>query len=390
MDPLNENPVTPAPAGLPFPLRVFIVFASSLCAGAGFGLTLWALPTVAPQQIVETTVRDTQQALETMLSTEKPCTPSPIGFDDPCEAPSGHTEAGTLDEYAGGVPTEEEPAVPAITDAGKKILLEGNQVLVIEEPLPAQIPKPTPTKPKPVQKQVSQPPKKVPATQTPQAPVAQPKPQPTKPQAIAQTNIVTPPVTQSPLTPVPQCTRNTSYVPAGALPLNPNGQPFQLTIEQPSYYTVYGRSPLEVRRQMAQCTPVQGGYDAVTHWWYRYSYNYNQKANGLCGISDVTLVLHITFLFPYFKDDGDNAGLTAQWSRYFTNLQTHEFGHRDITVQNAQSALAAIQAFPDAPCENIVQTVNAYADAQLDVIQQKNTGYDAQTRHGETQGAVFP
>jgi predicted secreted Zn-dependent protease len=321
-----------------------------------------------------------------MLNTEEPCTPSPIGFDDPCEAQSAHTDVETLDEHAGGVPAEEEPTESAITDEGK-ILLGNNKILQIEEPQPAKkietpVQKKQPAQPKQQPPQKKQQEKKA-------APAVAPQTQPHQ-QPIAVTNIVVPQVTQSALTPVPQCTRNTSYVPAGALPINQNGQAFQLTIEQPSYYTVYGRSPLEVRRQMAQCTPVQGGYDAVTHWWYRYSYNYNQKPNGLCGISDVTLVLHITFLFPFFKDSGDNATLTAQWNRYFTNLQTHEFGHRDITVQNAQSALAAIQAFPDAPCENIVQTVNAYADAQLDVIQQKNTGYDAQTRHGETQGAVFP
>ncbi len=389
MDPLNETEAPQPHVELPFALRVFIVFAASLCAGAGFGLTLWALPTVAPQSIVETTVRDTQQALETILSTE-PCTPSRIGFADPCHTDTDHAPEGVVDEHAGGTITEEATETP-ITETGKKILLDGDKTLILEEPTPKQTP-PAPAQkslPQKKNEQQTPAPKKEVAKKTPQ-PVVQAPAVTQTPQQIPTTYTLPPPVTQSAPAPVPQCTRNTSYVPAGALPIHPNGQAFQLTVEQPSYYTVYGRSPLEVRRQMAQCTTVQGGFDAVTHWWYRYSYNYQEKQNGLCGISDVTLVLHISFLFPFFKDDGSNASLTAQWNRYFTNLQTHEFGHRDITVQHAQNALAAIQAFPDAPCQNIVQTVNAYADAQLDVIQQRNAAYDAETRHGETQGAVFP
>ena len=386
MDPLNEIETPPQHhVELPFALRVFIVFAASLCAGAGFGLTLWALPTVAPQSIVETTIRDTQQALETILSTE-PCTPSEIGFADPCTSDSPHAhEEGVIDEHAGGTIPEEKTETP-ITESGKKILLDGGQTLIIETPTPKAAPKKTPPAPK-TEKTAPALVKDTPKQQKQPTPL--PTTQPTL-QPITSSYTLPPPVAQSAPKQVPQCTRNTSYVPAGGLPINPNGQAFQLTVDAPSYYTVYGRTPLEVRRQMAQCTTVQGGFDAVTHWWYRYSYNYYQKENGLCAIKDVTLVLHISFLFPFFKDDGENPSLTAEWNRYFANLQTHEYGHRDITIAHAQSALAAIQAFPDSPCANVVQSVNAYADAQLDVIQQKNASYDAQTRHGETQGAVFP
>ncbi len=382
MDPLDEMPSTrPAPS-LPFALKVFIVFASSVCAGAGFGLTLWALPTVAPQHIVQTVVHDTQKALDTVLSTE-PCSPDTQATNPchPTEDLEGDASAGGVVPVAG----REENADTAITDEGR-ILLQTNKILQIE-----QAPQKTEDK-----KQVQQKPKEVKTPPPVKKPVAQPAPQqpvqqktPPTVEPIS-TFSIQPLIAPAPISSVPQCIRNTSYLPASTLPLNPNGPAFQLTVDEPNYYTVFGRTALEIRRQMAQCTPIQGGFDAVTHWWYRYSYSYYEKDTGLCGIKDVTLVLHITFLFPHWKSDTDNLQLTAQWNQYFTNLETHEFGHRDITIQYAQNALAAIQAFPDASCTNIVQTVNAYADAQLDIIQQRNTSYDAQTGHGSTQGAVFP
>lgn len=388
MDPLDEMPVPrPAPS-IPFALRVFIVFASSICAGAGFGLTLWALPAVAPQRIVETAVHDTQEALNTVLGSE-PCTP-PHTPGSPCATEGMSSDEKESDAHAGGTATEhqdtlDDTSVSAITDAGK-IVLQTNKVLHVEQPVPVkkvdkkELPKPKEQKTVPQQQKTPEK-KTVPQIQQVPAPVV------VQPTTIA---VQQPVVAQPLLQQVPQCTRNSSYLPASTLPLNPNGPAFQLTVEEAKYYTVFGRSALEIRRQMAQCSPIQGGFDAVTHWWYRYGYSYYEKENGLCGVKDVTLVLHITFLFPYWKSDTNDQQLTAHWNSYFSNLQTHEFGHRDITIQYAQSALSAIQAFPDAPCTNIVQSVNAYADAQLDVIQQKNTSYDMQTGHGETQGAVFP
>lgn len=384
MEPLDEAPIPQREASLPFGLRVFIVFASALCGGAGFALTLWALPTVAPKSIVSTVVHDTQEAVSTILDTShNPCTPRTFEPEKPCEEDSdGETDhPGGLEKKKEGLvdsTTRNDVRVPVVTDEGKIVLDSGKTMLVEKAGLPVQKPVEKPAaKPKaqPQQKPVQQP---VKTQEAPKQQATQPTPQP----ITVQETVVH--------APVQQCTRMQSYLPASSLPMNPNGPAFQLTIDDAKYYTVFGRSAQEIRRQMAQCSPIEGGFDAVTHWWYRYAYSYYQNDSGLCEVRDVTLVLHITFLFPYWKDEGLNQQLTAHWNRYFTSLTTHENGHRDITLRYAQQALSAIQAFPPSSCVNIVQTVNAYADAQLDVIQQKNSAYDAETGHGETQGAVFP
>lgn len=390
MDPLDEAPQDRPTPSLPFGLRVFIVFASALCGGAGFALTLWALPSVAPKTMFSTVVHDTQEAVSTILNTSSPCdTSGTSGGGIPCtDTLKDKNETDSEDEVTlEGLLKDEADTVrvPVVTEEGE-IVLNSKKTIVLErvstEPVPQK-----------QEQTVKQP------TQKP-APKAQPKTQPAKvattapteqpQQKTAPVQQPTPQPVQTIDAPTPMCTRIGSYLPASSLPLNPNGQAFQLTVDEPKYYTIYGKTAQEIRKQMAYCTPVEGGYDAATHWWYRYSYNYFEIEGGQCAIKDVKIALHITFLFPAWQDSGSNPQLTSHFNQYYQSLVTHEHGHRDITIQYAQQALAAVEALPPSPCNSIVQTVNAYADAKLQVIQQKNSAYDSETGHGASQGAIFP
>jgi predicted secreted Zn-dependent protease len=356
-------------AQLPLALRVFIVFASSACAGAGFAFALWALPnhTKAPQ--TTRALIEAQQTLQEII---------PVGCTGDCIKKELSREDTTLHATPGGttgpITADEDVFESPFNDTGKHLLVKDAIPTPVQKPVPVAEKKPLPA-PKPV---------------PPKAPVkTAPKPAPAAPTTVA---VVTP-VQQPQQTQqqVPQCSKPSHATPAGPIPMNPNNPGLQLVVDQPQYYTVFGNSAMEIRRQIARCSPVSGGFDAVTNWWYRYSYNYSQKPNGMCSINDVVLAVHVTFLLPQWKDVvGTNTALAQSWKKYSDALHGHEYTHKDIVASSAREALNAIQNFPESPCQNFVQTVNAYADAQLNIIQQRNDEYDRRTNHGAVEGAHFP
>jgi predicted secreted Zn-dependent protease len=355
-------------AKIPFALRVFIVFASSVCAGAGFALVLWSLPLMTPQTAIEKIVADTQGTL-------KEAVPTPCAAHMPCML----TDQESSPETKG-----DDTEIPKETDVVSPIAADKHDLLAQPKALQKPAPKPAP---RPAPKKVTTP-----------KPVAKPKPQNPAQNTVFQKPVVAqapaaPALAPKPTllqVPVRQCTRTNNYALPGPITVDTANPGLKIVVDEPKYYTVYGNTATEIRRQMASCSPVQHGFDAVTNWWYRYSYNYYQKPNGLCAVKDVTIGLHISFLFPYWDSAGAPNALVTQWNRYYSSLKVHEFGHKDITISLAQDALQTLQNMPDQACEQIVQTINATADKKLNTIQRQNDEYDATTNHGGHQGAHFP
>jgi predicted secreted Zn-dependent protease len=382
VNPSNVMGQNDAPRRVPFALRVFIIFSSSVFCGAGFALMLWALPSSGPTKIARLIIEDTQEALNSIFT-------SPCNQND--SAPCGQERAQKIGK---------EPIAPIV----KMVISEPTN----DSPEPTPVPRPhipekkQETKAAPQQRPVinratpSQKPIKVApvftkkiaevAPQKPATKVAVAPPQPAvQKQAPAPAPIETRPPARSTHT----CTRMNSYVPAGPISVDTGNPGLNLVIENPTYYTVYGSSLNEIRRQISACNPL-GQFDAVTNWWYRYVYNYIQNSNGLCTVKDVTLALHITYLLPRWVDEGAPSSVSTQWNRYATNLTTHEHGHKDITVRLAQQTIAALQQFPETPCSEIVSAIDAFANQHLQQIGIQNKQYDAQTDFGATQGARFP
>jgi predicted secreted Zn-dependent protease len=156
-------------------------------------------------------------------------------------------------------------------------------------------------------------------------------------------------------------------------------------------YVVRGATAAAVRQALDRSGPegADGHYDAKTSWKVSWRYPFEKSASG-CRLGPVEVDVGITYVMP--RLEGDVRGpLSRRWRDYLTALQVHEDGHANNGRAAGEAVLEALRALPSRPsCGEldllaretglkIVRSFNALDDA-----------YDARTKHGVTQGAVFP
>jgi len=152
------------------------------------------------------------------------------------------------------------------------------------------------------------------------------------------------------------------------------------------YYEIGGSTANELRAQMNQQGPLDplesARYDARTDWYI--SWTWPGYGSSDCDLSKTTVSYDIKVTVPHWKPASNvDPKLIEQWNRYLNNLSTHEQGHVDSIVKNYPRVKDAIQ-------RSTCLTAEQAAQDMLNTFQQANTAYDVQTKHGETQGAIFP
>jgi predicted secreted Zn-dependent protease len=161
------------------------------------------------------------------------------------------------------------------------------------------------------------------------------------------------------------------------------------------YYPIAGTTASELRSQMNRFGPHDEGedrrYDARTDWRVQWSYRYGMQ-NGLCAMQQVNTQVGITFTLPQWKSSsGAGRSLVQDWQRYMASLQLHEDGHKDHGVAAAQDVQQTLRQLPHATsCAILEANAKAAARAVIQTYNAKDLEYDHTTRHGYTQGAVFP
>lgn len=161
------------------------------------------------------------------------------------------------------------------------------------------------------------------------------------------------------------------------------------------YYSIAGTSASELRSQMNRLGPYDEGegrrYDARTDWRVTWSYRYGMQ-NGFCAMQRVNTQVGITFTLPQWKSSaGAERSLVQDWQRYMASLQLHEDGHKDHGVRAAQDVQHTLRQLPHAvSCGILEANARAAARAVIQTYNAKDLEYDHITRHGYTQGAVFP
>ncbi len=153
-----------------------------------------------------------------------------------------------------------------------------------------------------------------------------------------------------------------------------------------TYYEVSGTTATELRRSIDKARPADpkngDRFDALSHWRVAWAWKSDGKTK--CDLSATTLSFSATVLMPRLAaPDSLSPELRARWDHYIAALETHEAGHVRHAYDHHGEVLTAIKG---ATCE----TVSKAAQAAIDKIDEYNIEYDRQTRHGETQGAVFP
>ena len=164
--------------------------------------------------------------------------------------------------------------------------------------------------------------------------------------------------------------------------------------EKYEFYDVSGDTAKEIRRQMSSNgTKWDDGetYDALTTWEIKYRYGTSTE-NGRCYVSSAKTDVGIIFRYPHWTtSSGAPEKLVNRWNEYMGNLRTHENGHKDLAVQTARDiseGLSAMGSFGS--CGELDKAAKALAQGKLAQLKRSQKEYDSTTRHGETQGAVFP
>jgi predicted secreted Zn-dependent protease len=153
-----------------------------------------------------------------------------------------------------------------------------------------------------------------------------------------------------------------------------------------TYYDVSGSTVAELRRSINKGRPADpkngDRFDALSNWRVQWAWKSEGKTR--CELGSATLSFSATVLMPRLAaPDSLSPELRVRWDHYIAALETHEAGHVRHAYDHHGEVLTAIKG---ATCE----TVTKAAQAAIGKIDQYNIEYDRQTRHGETQGAVFP
>ncbi|MDP1825862.1 MAG: DUF922 domain-containing protein [Archangium sp.] len=155
------------------------------------------------------------------------------------------------------------------------------------------------------------------------------------------------------------------------------------------WYDIEGDTEAELRAQLDARGPE--GHDAYTAWHVTWKFPFLQTEEG-CTTGPVTTAVRVNVTLPRWKAPADERDpLVRRWRRYLDALKEHESGHRETGFRAATDITETLPALPPKPtCEEAEEAANAAAREVLERYRAGDLTYDAETRHGATQGAVFP
>ncbi|MEO5816391.1 MAG: DUF922 domain-containing protein [Gemmatimonadaceae bacterium] len=156
-----------------------------------------------------------------------------------------------------------------------------------------------------------------------------------------------------------------------------------------AYYDIHGRTARELVADMRRLGPQNGRYFGEAQSPLRWTWRTRTDAAG-CRTSTASVILRSEIALPRWTPPADTVpGLYAEWKTFLTALETHEIGHKDISARNARAMLSALQNLSGF-CSTLDTERRHITDGILARMREEQAQYDAETRHGATQGAVFP
>jgi predicted secreted Zn-dependent protease len=169
------------------------------------------------------------------------------------------------------------------------------------------------------------------------------------------------------------------------------GPKVQTTYE---YYDIGGKSAPDIREKLnfngVKWTDGKI-YDAVTRWYVRWNYRF-ENVDGRCRIASVVTHVDVVIKMPRWTSrDAADETLQDRWDGYIRALHEHELGHRGFGVRAAAEIEETISRLdPQLDCAALGAAANAAGHNILEKYRREEIAYDRNTRHGFTQGAVFP
>ncbi|MGZ6143003.1 MAG: DUF922 domain-containing protein [Myxococcales bacterium] len=156
-------------------------------------------------------------------------------------------------------------------------------------------------------------------------------------------------------------------------------------------YMVRGETLEEVRRAISAARPADSDgkrYDAITRWQVHYRFDAEAGSAG-CAASRPRVSLKLRMELPAL--DAVPEQTRAEITPYLEALREHEQGHLRIDRGVARAVADAIRSVPPQfTCERLREEVRRAADRAMEEGRKSDRAYDDETRHGRTQGAVWP
>ncbi len=160
------------------------------------------------------------------------------------------------------------------------------------------------------------------------------------------------------------------------------------------YYEVCGCGEEELHCDLKKkCITWTDGkkYDSLTSWEIKWDHGFDQ-ASKTCAVNSFKPIINITFRFPKWnRTDEAPQTLIEKWDRYLNSLIAHENGHRDMVVAAVNDLSRVVVQLPPAPtCADLERNMRDLFRKSMEKMKKDQREYDEATKHGTSQGAVFP
>lgn len=132
-------------------------------------------------------------------------------------------------------------------------------------------------------------------------------------------------------------------------------------------------------------------YYARTDWHLGGNWYWKPTTRG-CEVDHGEVTMQITMTLPIMAEQtGVPANVQTRWTRFVDNTIRHESGHVKIALQGARDYQRELGNFqPAVDCGALKSKLQDLFDRFFSSIDEANVRYDAETKHGVNQGAVFP
>ncbi|HKP74032.1 MAG TPA: DUF922 domain-containing protein [Longimicrobiaceae bacterium] len=159
-----------------------------------------------------------------------------------------------------------------------------------------------------------------------------------------------------------------------------------------TYYAVTGTTAPELAVAMRRQAPPEGGYGRA-RWGVSWTMRW-EPAIGMgraCHITAANVTLRTEVRMPHWDPPpGASPELVAQWRSFIDALRVHENGHLEIAVQAQREVERTLRRTEAPSCTQMQSVGNQAAERVLAELRGRERAYDERTRHGATQGAVWP
>lgn len=158
------------------------------------------------------------------------------------------------------------------------------------------------------------------------------------------------------------------------------------------YYEVSGGSVGELTAALQAASPEvtrTGTFFAKTTWTVVWDGEWTADSTA-CRILRSQTKLESQMALPRWETTGASADLASDWNAFVRNLTLHEHGHVVNAVAASREVDTRLRNLERPSCDGMEAAARATIDSIVAVFRAQDEAYDARTKHGEAQGAVWP